>query len=365
MNFDIEQFLLAKKINFVAENLSSYGAAQELPYIVDNIAKSSVIELDGGQRFLLIYPASHDINSNLLRDEFQSLSFAQINLSSQSAPDICQVLLCEGLRADKDLIVTDSEYLRGNKIAPREFGKKGIQWRQFRFSGPKKYKARVKMTAPKKSVEEISQYKKCFLGFSLESKSFQGNRLVAILGWIAHHFDECTILIADAIHRNTIQMDRDIPEVEAEKLASDLGVIAKENCLEIIKSQSRCSFHFVTARELMGHENYELTLKELYSLYSSSLHFRNSVDAFSKNFSHRKIEKRDNFLTLSVRYLLEELAIVRCLVENGPKVLVYPGELNTFYEIAEGKYSDIPTPLKKLVNISLAFRPAGQESSAI
>ena len=71
----------------------------------------------------------------------------------------------------------------------------------------------------------------------------------------------------------------------------------------------------------------------------------------------------EKHVDLSIRYLLEELAVISCLAEEAPCTFVYPGSLTILEEIADGKHPDLPAPLHTTdyVELKLKHRDRGEE----
>lgn len=337
-----------------------YKTTQAVVHGIKNLAKVSCIQLDNDKTVLLAFPASNDVRASAIMKKFGSQSFKKLNEKDVISVD--EIALCKNLERHDKIVFCDQAYRSGWEVSlERLAGSTKIDF--FEFSGPKKYKARVKHVAPSMSKEDVFKEKRCFLGFSLDSATFEGNRLEAVLKWIDAHFEECTVLIADSIHVNTIRMDSQVSVDEAEVISQRLARNAEMLCGQLCSKLNHCTFHLRMSSEFVGEQRYLDTLVNLYDLYDQCKTFSESVDHFSLNFSTRKNVARIRLVEFSKHYLLQELAVTRCLVDEGWKVLVYPGELNAFDEIANGIHPQVPDTLKRLVSISLAFRPAGQESA--
>lgn len=352
--------LLSKKgIQVSPVSMAELGTSQSLVHGTKNLMRYQYIQLDDQQQIMLLFPARHDLNAELITAHYGSQSFRK--LSEDQVRPAFTIALCPSLPLHEQLLIADADYRSANQVEAQSLCEQ-FECEEFIFSGPKKYKARIKKVAPESARVTVFNQKSCFLGFSLESGSFEGNRLTAVLKWIEAKFEHCLILLADSIHVNTIRMDQGVSLPDAWEKSFQLASDAESLCQVELEKLTGCHFEIVKSSQYLDNPEYAKTLETLLGLYGENEQFKRSVDQFSKYFSERKNVERSRFMSLSKQYLLEELAITHCLIQQGYKVLVYPGELNAFDEIADGVHPGVSDELKQLTSISLAFRPAGQNS---
>jgi hypothetical protein len=102
----------------------------------------------------------------------------------------------------------------------------------------------------------------------------------------------------------------------------------------------------------------------IHSHFWQNLSFRALVQEFSKSFARRKAESATNDNASSPwaeqhLYFVEEAAKFACLVDRGYSLLIYPGSLRAFHDIAEGRYPGLPEALIRLRWLSLHFKKRG------
>jgi tRNA-dependent cyclodipeptide synthase len=235
--------------------------------------------------------------------------------------------------------------------------------------GRRKYRATVAQVAPARLSDTLTaEHRSCLLGISLGSKNSEGARFEACLRWVSENFDHCSLLVADSIYRYTVQVaDSRIDAETARRQALDKG-------LEFIQTHGRlvedypgnCRFEFLPLSEVEKSPGFPLYHAELLDLYEKDDSFRDLVGAFADIYLGRgeKAEHEDDIaweraLGTAVAYLLEESALMCCLVDQGLQVVVYPGAIKTFQSIAEGGYPMVPRPLARMVFVAMRLNKGG------
>jgi hypothetical protein len=105
-------------------------------------------------------------------------------------------------------------------------------------------------------------------------------------------------------------------------------------------------------------DRHQEAVRHLQDFHEESEPYRRSVATFAGDFDRRqaaghRITAEENLRRAS-RYLIEEAAFCALLVElRGVRVLVYPGEIKPFQELAEGTIPGAPESLQKLQLVSL------------
>ena len=60
---------------------------------------------------------------------------------------------------------------------------------------------------------------------------------------------------------------------------------------------------------------------------------------------------------MSCVYLLEEVALTACIVQDDLSIMIYPSTLATIFgEIAEGDHPAVPDCLQKMICVSLRLK---------
>lgn len=233
--------------------------------------------------------------------------------------------------------------------------------KQIVFSTRARYRAQVKDVVPKSARKELKSCKHCFLGVSLENENFSTAKLIAITDWISQNFQKCTVIIADSVHRITLQINQGLKENQALNKALLLGreYIDKESIV-FERHADTCPFDFVFCSEIQKSEDYFKYYEKLQHLRNKDEKFANSIKSWARKYVLRHLEQNsehfERYVEMSCAYLLEELAILACLAQNSLSIIVYPGSSCISGEIAEGHHPGIPGCLQKIIRVSLRLR---------
>jgi tRNA-dependent cyclodipeptide synthase len=223
-----------------------------------------------------------------------------------------------------------------------------------------KYRIEIDQVFPEIKLDALENYSHCMLGFSLQSRSFIPGKLAGMTEWISAHFSECTVIIADSIHRHTLEIDG-VPTKYALNQALRLGREAIDhNAMIFNRHQEQCKFNFVLCSDLQKEDDYHVYYKNLVKLFEEDENFKRSVksfaDMFVKDRPHQKPELIDYHIQLSSHYFLEEAACVALLVKKGVFILLYPGAITAFQELCQGQFSTAPKEFEDMINVSLHLK---------
>lgn len=235
--------------------------------------------------------------------------------------------------------------------------------------GIHRYSANLAKVSPRNKRDTVlSDYRRCALGISLGSPSSEGAKLDACIRWIAENFDECALLVGDSIYHYTLQVTRDVTPEEGREQALQVGrdfVAQYDRMLDPYREQ--CRFEWYPLSKVMEKDRFHDYLADFWKLYEDGGAYRGLVDEFGTKYLGRLLEQQESISEEAVafkegcirRYLVEETAAFTALCEEGWEVLVYPGAIKTFEEVAEGRLPEIPEPLKKLVYLSIQLNRGG------
>ncbi|MEQ9551142.1 tRNA-dependent cyclodipeptide synthase [Coleofasciculus sp. G2-EDA-02] len=229
------------------------------------------------------------------------------------------------------------------------------------------YKASLAKVFPSRLRSSLSEYKQCVFGISLGSKNFvDPKRIEACIKWISENFPACLVLVCDSIYRLTIEVRQGVKGDEARLEAIRTGEqFIDENSYLFNQYSGRCKFEFQKTSQIENQSDFEMYYQELHCLYQKDQSFQNMVNSFAQKYLNRgeQVEagnRQDDYnsekMYLGTTYLLEESALLTCLVKQGWSVFVYPGSIKTFEEIVEGLYPEVPEPLKQMVWVSLRLK---------
>jgi tRNA-dependent cyclodipeptide synthase len=226
-----------------------------------------------------------------------------------------------------------------------------------------RYRADINAVIPQSKRNSFAQGGRCILGISLENKNFVTAKLVGMVDWISRHFESCTILIADSIHHYSLEI-KGVDENYSYDKALRLGREAIDTNNPIFQRYSeRCSINILLCSEVQTWKNYFIHYEEVVKLFDNSESFSQCLHNFADTFVERRYESDVEYFRKSIQksctYLLEELAILACLSEQGNNVFVYPGDLRALSEISEGLHPDAPQALKDLTCVELKTKRCG------
>jgi tRNA-dependent cyclodipeptide synthase len=201
----------------------------------------------------------------------------------------------------------------------------------------------------------------CILGVSLESADFYTPKLVTITEWIRNRYRHCTAMLGDGLYRLSLLLDSDTRENDALDYSMWIArdFVHSQGPVFTFR-ESDCHFEFRYCSDVLTKDScYPDYYAQVNALYASDIAFQESCRAFARDFLRRKPQRQENAernVDLSCRYLLEELAIISCLAQDGPASFVYPGSLTILEEIAEGKHPGVPAPLLNIDYVELKLK---------
>ncbi|CAM3653983.1 hypothetical protein VA7868_04146 [Vibrio aerogenes CECT 7868] len=222
------------------------------------------------------------------------------------------------------------------------------------------YKGEIQQVSPKTERDFLKCKPRCFVGVSLGNPSFTGAKLEGLIRFISKRFGACTFLLGDHIHRLTLQIRLGVDEAQATKIALNMGreyTQLYHPLWEKVFKES--SFNFIKGSDIYNDERVSCYLMNIQTLYQDNPEFMAAVDRFARTFISRALnhnEFTENAIALSSQYVLEELAETCLMIDEGHQVLVYPGSLAIFEQIAEGNFPALPKELKSLVNVSVRLK---------
>ncbi len=216
---------------------------------------------------------------------------------------------------------------------------------------------------------KIKKEHRCYLPVSLETTPFQRPMLDAVIDWISDNFSRCAVLVGDSVHRLTLQITRNLSQEDAKTEALRLGEVFTAENRSLFEAKMTGRYEFlkcsVIEEEHPECADYRETLWQLFN-NKNNKDFQISVNESASAYVDRRFEKQDlasismtraEMLELSRQYLIEEMTLFATVVQMGWETDVYPGEeLSALAEIANGKYPDVPEPLKRRKNVELKLK---------
>lgn len=228
-----------------------------------------------------------------------------------------------------------------------------------------KYKIKKHDSAPTISVKKLAEYRKCYLGISVNNPFFRDQNLGLLLKWIANHFDECIIIIGDYLHRINESILHGITGEQAIASSINRGDIIEEMLNAFLLILPDDKFKVYRWKEFLDNNPKSLSEKEkLTTLFSTNKEFRNDILQSCTEFIDRLIARgerlyltKEEAISQSKEYLLEEMAVFSVLIEQGYRVQVYPGtQLKILKDLANYKFPNIDTNLSQGIYIDLSVK---------
>jgi len=216
-------------------------------------------------------------------------------------------------------------------------------------------------TTPGISEQQLSSYKRCYIGISLGNPLFQGKSLQAILSWAVERFEQSLVIIGDYLCRFNERILHGLNSEQAAQVAQNLGDDFLKQTKELFEQFPEDKLKPIRWKKCLENVEYMEAKSILDNLFKQNQHFQASVEKDAFSFINRQTKRNETLsveteeaIKLSCEYLLEEIAVFSALSQQGWHVELYPGaELNVLEDIAKGKYNNIPTGLKKRINIEL------------
>jgi tRNA-dependent cyclodipeptide synthase len=236
------------------------------------------------------------------------------------------------------------------------------------------YKAKVASLGPASLRGSLRQIDRCVLGVSLGGSNaamFQGAKLEASVRWIAARARRCRVLIGDSMGRISLQVRHGMDPETAQRVAHELGRCYARKAEKMVSHYSGAdvAFELCYSSEYASHPCFGAYHDHVRALYRTDVPLRRLVDAFADDYLTRTARRvatvrrwSDHWRTLGREYLLEEMALVACLVADGWPMMVYPGAIDSFVAIAEGRHPALPAPLQALQFVALHLKKRGQPS---
>ncbi|MCP3957691.1 MAG: tRNA-dependent cyclodipeptide synthase [bacterium] len=229
------------------------------------------------------------------------------------------------------------------------------------------FKVKLSKVAPPEARERLHRdHERCVLAVSLETDKFEGEKLESLLGWIDSRFERCLVVVADSLYRLTLQMTDDVPADEAVSGAREKAQAWVEDSQPLFDRFDDSRFRVSFISELEDHPRRIPVEKAVRRLYDRDRAFRQSVNLFARTYTSRMLAGRDidpEALEAKMRigreYLIQEMGYFGALAGEKWGVICYPGNVNTFVDVANGRFDGVPSVFKNLVYCALSIKKRG------
>lgn len=209
---------------------------------------------------------------------------------------------------------------------------------------------------------------------SFANPKFYGRKMETIVNFANENFDNVMILSSGQLYRHSYV---GIQPVESD-LATGLALAYERRYIreELTKFQplfDSGKFQLRRWVEFCYSAEFAAEEKKMRRLYESSPSVRAEIDEFSQSFLlntpalKRQIippTQTSNFLKLNkesgIQFILEELAMMALLAENGYPVILYPGTIFSLLgDLIAGKYPLAPEGLRKSIQLTVDLKRMG------
>jgi tRNA-dependent cyclodipeptide synthase len=227
------------------------------------------------------------------------------------------------------------------------------------------YKIKKLESAPPLTVHQLRKYKKCYLGISVNNRFFRDQHLGLLLNWIFNHFDECVIIIGDYLHRINESILHGLTGEEAIASSINRGDQIHEIIDIALTSLPQAKFKVLRWKQFLDKYPNSLVEKDrLAELFAINQDFQKDILQSSSAFVDRLIARgerlyptRQEAISQSTEYLLEEMAVFSELIKHGYLVQVYPGtQLKILKDLANKKFPTIATNLASGIYVDLIVK---------
>lgn len=207
------------------------------------------------------------------------------------------------------------------------------------------------------------KFPQCYCGISLGSPAFVGDRLAAVLQWLADHAERCRLVIGDDLHRLNLMMRFGLEEEEASRHARLQGDEFRARLYPLVNRYPEGRFLLTRWSDITADPQFPFWLDQVARFVEENPDCGRAVAHSANEYVKQQLDRGRTFArpleevrALSVQYLTEEIAGFTLLSSDGWNVDVYPGpELPILIEVARGKYAGVPDPLLHRTNVELVL----------
>lgn len=216
------------------------------------------------------------------------------------------------------------------------------------------------------------------MGISLHSHNHQGAGLKAMIAWVNEQgrFDRFRIGLSDTLNRHNYVMEDGLSYAKAHEKAARAGEAwLDENSVTL----SNLQMPFELVRWDHWLDNHAAEVEEYRNAFYHAFQTNDVLKAaltedVSKYFQRRhglELAAADpDKVSLSLEYLIEELAVYSAIFKDYPSTALYPGkQLKCFEVLRDGLVSDVPPYIQQSKFIRLALHhqsaPAQETSFAL
>ena len=225
------------------------------------------------------------------------------------------------------------------------------------------YQVKVQKIVPQFKGNELHGRTKCYTGISISNPFFMGKDSHVFFQWILRNFKHCYIFIDDFFHQYNEKAFTGHDVEVCIKSAQIQGKKIEEHIQKVIDSTFDESYRFkiVRSSELSKDNSFKSNSTFFKKQFKEIPQFKAGIETSARNYVDRQLKRGNSFavskeeaVSLSCNYLVEEIAVFTTICEKGYDVEVYPGpELPILIDIANGVFPDMPASLLNRINVEL------------
>ncbi len=201
----------------------------------------------------------------------------------------------------------------------------------------------------KNSIKDIGQFDSFIMGVSMGSKNHTGDAFNAIVDCVneSHSILGGILDVSDSLKRYTLMLD--VSDEQAHEQANEKGQQWLAQNTDAIK-KFNIPVHVKHWDTWLEDESFPKYLAQFEAAYENCEELCEAIAKDINNFYCRRFNDATNnpeAFALSVRFYLEELAVMSIQFEDNNAAHIYAGkELNCLKLVRSGKVPDVPTGIQ-------------------
>jgi len=233
-----------------------------------------------------------------------------------------------------------------------------------------KYKIEIKNIIPHAMSSKQLLDHNCYLGISIDNPMFSEDYLFSMVLWISKNFRKGIIIIGDYLNRFNEKTYFFSDTHKANLYSMQKGEDFNNSLSEFLTSKELHNLHIMRWKYIYDSVEYTNSKNIVVNFINSDLRIETSIRNSAKEFIDRQLKNGkslkvsyEDAIGLSYEYLVEEITVFNAISEKGYAIEIYPGpELPILVDIANSKFSNIPSGLRKRINIELQLSMNGDNN---
>lgn len=192
------------------------------------------------------------------------------------------------------------------------------------------YKARISLPDAYNSLT----YTTCIMPISVGQEYHEDAKLKACINLVNTKFNECHIVVCDSLQRHTLQIKNPYlqPE-ELYKISLELGNAWIDRNKEAL-AQFSIPYNISRWDSWLENPDYKNAKHTIDTLYETNSAYKKAILETAERFYKRSknlknlLLKKDIFISLSIKYIQEECAVLLLWKKTQSNFILYPGSIN-------------------------------------